>query len=47
MLSVMTAGLSEYEKLGAAVIVDDLAAAAEWILSQPRFTGDFSEPGRG
>ena len=35
------------EKLRAAVIVDDLAAAAEWILSQPRFTGDFSEPGRG
>ncbi len=30
------------EKLGAAVIVDDLAAAAEWILSQPRFIGDLN-----
>jgi len=35
------------EKLGTAVIVDDLAAAAEWIMSQPRSTGDLSGSSRG
>jgi len=35
------------EKLGTAVIVDDLAAAAEWIISRSRLTGDSTEPGRG